>query len=307
MRSRLPFCFLRDGTGVALGVVESATTHDEPPGKPLMEWPAKGGIGADTRLHRDAAGAHLWIETIGCIDIDETLPSIAVPPLPSAARREELAITVPDGELLAWREVFILGPPAMLCFMARGYVPLHAASVDVGGEAILLGAPGTFGKTTLSGAFHNAGYRLLSDDISSCVLATGAAAVLPGPALLRLRRDVFDRLDFPDTEVAFETPLRVALSIAPSRRGDAAPVPLRAIVLLRRSEGEPHLARADPADAVRDLLALCFRGMVDKGQAFREITSLVNSVPVWNLSRPLEFAGLPELVEQIVSRCVRTR
>src|SRR5918994_7191763 len=100
------------------------------------------------------------------------------------------------------------GVPAMLCFMEQGYLPLHAASVDVGGEAVLLGAPGTFGKTTLAGAFHNANHRLLSDDISACGLGR-QPVVFPGPALLRVRRDVFDRVDFPDTAAAFENPLRV--------------------------------------------------------------------------------------------------
>jgi len=50
--------------------------------------------------------------------------------------------------------------------------------VEVGGAGLLLGAPGTFGKTTLSGAFHNAGHRLLSDDIAACDVR-GDPTVLP--------------------------------------------------------------------------------------------------------------------------------
>jgi len=215
VHSPLRFRFLRTGTGIPLQVAEAASAQGEPRGELLMEWPARGN-GSASRLYRDAGGAHLWIDRIGCFDIDPQRPSITVPELPSHEIRAELSPTVPEDQLLAWRETFVLGPPATVCFMAQGYLPIHATSVEVGGVGVLLGAPGTFGKTTLSGAFHNAGHRLLSDDISACGLGP-TPAVFPGPALLRLRRDVFDRVDFTDSEVAFETEFRVALSIDPSR------------------------------------------------------------------------------------------
>jgi len=304
MHSRLPFRFLRPGGGVPIEVREAAATHGEPTGgELLMEWPARGGKGSDSRLYRDGAGAHLWIDRLGCFDIDPARSSITVPELPWEAIRTELSPNVPDEQLLAWREVFVLGPPAMVCFMAQGHLPIHAASIDVAGSGLLLGAPGTFGKTTLSGAFHNAGHRLLSDDIAACVLG-GAPAVLPGPGLLRVRRDVYERVDFSDSEVAFETPDRVALSIDPSRRGDARPVPLRAIVLLGRSDGDLTLVRAEPADAIRDLFALSFRGVLDRGGAFADVATLVNAVPVWYLSRRLDYGELAMVVERIVEECL---
>jgi hypothetical protein len=305
MRSPLPFRFLRQGTGITLQVREAATTHGEPQGELVMEWPARGH-GGDARLYRDAVGAHLWIDRVGCFDIDPKLPSITVPELWPEDVRSELSRGVPEDQLLAWREVFMLRIPAMLCFMEQGYVPLHAASVDIGGAGLLLSAPGTFGKTTLSGAFHQAGYRLLSDDVSSCGLGD-EPVVFPGPALLRVRRDVFDRLSFKDTEVAFETSGRVSLSIEPSRRGNAVPVPLRGIVLLRRSDGEMSLVRADPGDAIRDLFNLCFRGVFDRARAFREVASLVSAVPVWYLARRLDYGELPAVVDRIVTDCVGSR
>ena len=302
VHSRLPFRFLRSGTGIPMLVTEAASTHGEPDGELLMEWPARGN-GSASRLYRDALGAHLWIDRIGCFDIDAKEPSITIPELPSEEVRSELSPTVPEEQLLAWRETFVLGPPATVCFMAQGYLPIHAASVDVGGAGILLGAPGTFGKTTLSGAFHNAGHRLLSDDISACGL-DGHPTVYPGPALLRVRRDVFNNVDFSASEVAFETEFRVALSIDPSRRGDARPVPLRAIVLLGRSDGELSLTRADPADAIRDLFNLSFKSILDRGRAFEDVAKLVKAVPVWYLARRLDYGELPEVVDRVVTECL---
>jgi hypothetical protein len=267
-----------------------------------MEWPARGH-GGDARLYRDAVRSHLWIDRVGCFDIDPKVPSITVPELWPENVRAELSPGVPEDQLVSWREVHALRIPAMLCFMERGYVPIHAASVEVGGAGLLLAAPGTFGKTTLSGAFHEAGHRLLSDDISCCSLGD-ETAVLPGPALLRVRRDVFDRVPFRDTQVAFETPGRVTLAIDPSRRGDARPVPLRGVVLLRHSDSEMSFQRAEPSDAIRDLFNLCFIGVFDRGRAFREVATLVSAVPVWYLGRQLAYGELSAVVDRIVTGCL---
>jgi hypothetical protein len=111
-------------------------------------------------------------------------------------------------------------------------------------------------------------------------------------------------MGFRDTEIAFATSLRVALSINPSRRGDARPVPLRGIVLLRRSDTGVSIVRANEVDAIRDLLALCFRGVLDRGRAFQEVAALVNAVPVWYLARHLDFDELSAVVDRIVDECV---
>ena len=62
------------------------------------------------------------------------------------------------------REARLFGLPAALCFMTRGDVAVHAAAVDVDGSALLLAAPGRFGKTTLAAAFAGEGFRLLAED-----------------------------------------------------------------------------------------------------------------------------------------------
>jgi hypothetical protein len=303
IRSGLPFRYLRHGPGVALTVKEAAATDGESGGDLVMEWPGQGASGG-SRLYRQGTDFRFWIDGPGWFDVDPTLPSITAPQLPSLTRRAEVAPGVPEVELLAWREAPMWGVPAMLCFMEQSYLPLHAASVDVGGAGLLLGAPGTFGKTTLAGAFHNAGYRLLSDDISACALPPDPV-VFPGPALLRVRRDVFDRVDFPDTESAFENPFRVGLAIDESRRGDSRPVKLRGIVLLRRPGDKLSLTPAEPVEAIRDLLALCFRGVLDRGRAFQEVATLVDAVPVWYLTREFDYIGLPSVVDRIVGECFR--
>ncbi|MGH2716586.1 MAG: hypothetical protein ACRDM7_22415, partial [Thermoleophilaceae bacterium] len=171
------------------------------------------------------------------------------------------------------------------------------------GGALLLAAPGTFGKTTLAGAFLRAGHRLLADDVTCCQ-ASARPTVLPGPALLRVRHDVFERLTFPDTRRATETAGKVHLALEGPQRGSGSAIPLRGIVLLRRSQGEPAVERADPSEALRDLFALSFNRLVDRASCFERVGDLVRQVPAWYLDRRLDYADLPRTVERIVAACL---
>ena len=80
--------------------------------------------------------------------------------------------------------------------MARGDLAVHAAAVDVDGSALLLAAPGRYGKTTLAAAFAGQGYRLLAED-TTCYRPSSDPSVLPGLAMLRIRPDVHEHLSHP--------------------------------------------------------------------------------------------------------------
>jgi hypothetical protein len=192
--------------------------------------------------------------------------------------------------------------PALLAFAARGDVPLHAAALEVDGGAVLLAAPGTFGKTTLAAAFVGAGYRLLAEDLT-CLRATAGAAVVPGPAMLRLRRDVADALQPADAIVVGEDSERLHLAISPDARGDCVPVPLRAIVLLDPTEQDAALHSVDGAAAIRDLLALSFRlpTAVALERTFAQLSGIVRDTRVWRLSLPHRLDQLERTVERIVA------
>ena len=182
---------------------------------------------------------------------------------------------------------------------------MHASAVDVGGRALLFVAPGRFGKTTLVAGFHAAGHRILSEDMAGVTLTT-EPSVLPGPAVLRLRRDVYERLDVVDAEILAQDAERVHLSIDPSRRGDGAAVPLAGIVVLRR--GTPDI-QLYPVRAERFLpevaaVAWLLPGEEDRLRTFDRCVALVSQVPLWLLDRPLEFDDLPIVIDQLIHRCL---
>ena len=282
--SDLSFRFLRGGGGDDLDVFVSPADNADY-GSPLQEWSSPDPPGHQIRIYGDGDLYRLWSTVLGWFTIDPAKPNIGVP----------------DTELDIAREQMTLVTATLLCFHARGDLPLHAAAVDVGGEAILLAAPGSFGKTTLSGAFWRSGYRVLSEDLT-CVRRGAEPAAIPGPAMIRLRRDVAERIELPDVETVVETPTRVCFAFDRARRGDCSPVPIRAVILLQTSDDDFRLERVDGATAVRDLWTLSglFPTDEDFERRFEAATDLADAVPVYSLSRALRFEDLDRTVERIV-------
>jgi hypothetical protein len=168
------------------------------------------------RLYRQSSEYLVWVESDDWFRIDPDAPSITSIGSISGPRREAR----------------IFGLPAALCFMTRGYVAVHAAAVEVGGSALLLAAPGRFGKTTLAAAFAGQGYRLLAEDTtwlsnhrpihpsSRAWRCCGSVPTCTNTWSSREpRRGRGPRARLPG-------PRRVG-------RGDGEPVPLRGVVILR--------------------------------------------------------------------------
>ena len=286
--SSLSFEYLRGGEGESFAVYEHDSEPNGEDGVLVTEWTPIPNRRLWARLYVDGPRYRLWVEGYGSFAVDPDAPSVGLPTgSDDAVRREER----------------LWGIPAMLCFLRSGDLPLHAAAVDVGGEAVLLAAPGYFGKTTLSAGFDAAGYRVLSEDVSCLRLASGETAVVPGPAMLRVREDVADRLELPRARAVARSDNRIHFSLDPDRRGDSTPVPLRAVVLLRRGDGGVLLERVEAIAALRDLWPLSFRlpTVEDRARCFEGITELAARVRIWNLVRPLRIDALGKVVEKIVA------
>jgi hypothetical protein len=263
--------------------------HDD--GALRQEWNLDRAGKLTTKLFERGPGHYLI--RVGVHDSYEVLtdpPGIVVHPG---------AMNEIDGESMIW------GTPAAVSMAHQGWLPFHAASVDLNGEGVVLAATGSFGKSTLAGAFHAAGYRLLADDMS-CAIADPAPAILPGPAVLRARPDVIAGFSFKNATPSMITPVRTHYALDPATRGDGAPVPLKAIVFLRISDGPILLERAPLSEAVRDLFGLSFRLSSDRSkvEVFEVAADLVGNVPAWNLHRPLTFESLPAVIDAITSTCL---
>jgi hypothetical protein len=282
VRSQVPLAYLREGGGDPLEIAAPAPEEPGPNDALLIEWQATRGRPLEARLYGDGRGFRLWIRDGGWFAIDPGAPRVEVPAAGGLRAEERL-----------W------GIPALLCFVARGDLPLHAAAVETEGGAILVAAPRTYGKTTMAAAFHAAGHRVLTED-TACVRLGPEPAVVPGPAMLRVRPDVASRLELPGARLLGEDPERVHYALADP--GDCEPVPLRAVVFLDAGDGLPALEPVPLPDALRDLWALSFRLPTeeDVGRSFAGVADLAGAVPVWRLRRPLSLDALPEHVRMLV-------
>jgi hypothetical protein len=283
VHSRHVFATLRVGSGTPLAVRERSV---EPTGELLMTWRPRPGQPFHGRLLATPNGYAFWASDAGWYGINPGRPAITMEPAPA--------------EHQVRRELRLFGVPAALCALERRDISIHAAAVDIAGQAVLLAGPSQFGKTTLAAAFVRAGHRLLAEDTAVCTLRP-QAAVFPGPAVIRLRTDVAASLAPAGGSGAVQDGDRLRIILPPAARGTGDGVPLRAILLLRQQASEPSLTAVASATAIRDVYALTFRLPTPDSQAsvFGRVADLVLGAECLDLRRPLTIDALPRVVELI--------
>ena len=286
-----PLRFLRAGGGVeSLDVVVASAPARRPATAPCADWPL-AGLGGKERgsLYEVNRGFEFWTTDIGAYRIDPEAGRIEMPACSDQLAREQRLWTT----------------PAALCFMHRGDVPLHAAAVETDAGAVLLAAPHRHGKTTLALAFHRRGYRVLSEDLACCRLDP-EPTLLPSPAVLRIRPDVYDGRPPAGTHLVAARPGRMYLAVDDDRRGSGAPVPIVAIVFLRESAGAIAIERTPAARAMPDLWALGFHlpTRAARARSFTQLTRLAGAIPIWNLYRPARLDALDATVSRLVEACL---
>jgi hypothetical protein len=123
----------------------------------------------------------------------------------------------------------------------------------------------------LAAAFLRTGYRVLADDMSCCRLDP-EPSVLPGPAILRIRHDVYSRLELTGTEPVLRDEDKSHPMQTAAARGSGEPVPIRAIVFVRDTslqavEGRPAISAVAAADSLANLWSVGFTLPTAEGAA----------------------------------------
>lgn len=206
--------------------------------------------------------------------------------------------------------LFLLGSGLGFLCHQRGILPLHAATVEIDGEAILLAGASGAGKSTLATAFHRNGYAVLSDDVSPLDLSGEAALILPSVERLRLWSDSVAYAGWSEDELercraGLE---KFALRIAPNQR--MRPLPPRAIFHLRRQtdpSGGSSVSRLRGAVAAEEFQRQVYRSrtlmaMLGEGPARVRSALAAAAIPRhYVLERPLRFDDLDRTVEDIIT------
>lgn len=276
-----PLIYLREGDGDPLRIQRGPTPSE--PGRLLaaMTHPR----GSETRVYEGGGSYAVHFERGGWFTIEPDRSTITIPLDPFQPRLEGL----------------VWGLPTALLVLANGGLFFHAAGVEVSGRAVILTGPTHHGKTTLAGAFAAAGYRLLAEDLLR-VRVGSPTLVYPGPAMIRLRRDVAEWLSIPGATRVAEDGEKVHYALAPQQRGTSDPIPLGGIFLLHPGDA-PALEPLPARSTIQHLWVVSLNIPTTAGRArcFHQIIDLAESVPIWKLSRPVTREALQDTISLVVS------
>ncbi|MDB5674883.1 MAG: Serine kinase [Sphingomonas bacterium] len=204
--------------------------------------------------------------------------------------------------------LFLLGGGFGYLCHQRGILPLHAATVDIDGEAVSFAGHSGAGKSTLADAFARRGHRVLSDDVSPVDTARGV--VLPSLRRVRLWSDSLEHAGWDATgmERCREGLEKFSRSLHGTAR--AEPLPPRAIFHLRRQSdkaGAPRFRRLRGRDAAAEFRRQVYRwrslvGLAGGTAAMLRAATAAASFPQhFIVERPFAFDQLDGTVDEIVA------
>jgi hypothetical protein len=185
----------------------------------------------------------------------------------------------------------------------RGLLVLHANAAVVDGTAVLVGGATGAGKSTTLAALLDRGFSMLSDDVTVLRSHDDRIDVVPGPARMHLT---------PESAAIVGVNVE-ALPLQPWRRWKAAvptepsmasaTAPLGAAYVLRSERGARVSCRELVGTAKFDALLGCVYGPVlggDHPTLFPSLSSFLDRVPVFELTRPDGRRSVDEVVDCIV-------
>ena len=201
---------------------------------------------------------------------------------------------------------FVLGPVLAALLHQRGYLLVHASAVTIDGEAVVFLGSAGWGKSTIAGALHSKGHRLVSDDMTVLDVEGSWPMVLPGFPQLKLWPEAITSLGgdpkkLPRTDPYFEKRARPA-----THHFSLRPVPLKQIYVL----GEGSTLQVLPLSRQESLVELIRHsygtdyGFQTSTEArsvshFRRCARVVSNVPVRSLKRQKSLPQLSEVMRLI--------
>lgn len=210
--------------------------------------------------------------------------------------------------------LFLLGSGLGYLCHQRGVLPLHAATVEVDGEAISFAGYSGAGKSTLADAFARRGYRILSDDVSPVDTARGV--ILPSLRRIRLWADSLDNAgwDAAGMERCREGLEKFSRSLHGVPPAEARPP--RALFHLRQQSdklGSTRFSRLRGRPAVEEFRRQVYRwrslvGLVGAPAAMRRTAEAAAVFPLhFTVERPMSFDRLDVTIDEILATVKASR
>ena len=197
----------------------------------------------------------------------------------------------------------------------RDYVQLHASSLELDGQAmILVGDPGA-GKTTLTAGLLAGGWSYLCDEFA--LIDPETCLIHPYPRALCIKEASFRVIDGLGLPLCRKTPYqkaikgRVAFLNPLDIRADVvgSPAPIRWVIFPKYVAGaSPLLQPMTRSEAAEALAQQCFNARVFQARALSVLAEVVRGAECYRL-RSGEITATCQLVQRLVQmeRSVRAR
>jgi len=213
---------------------------------------------------------------------------------------QKVTITPAPGAAESDMRLFLLGTAwGVLCYQ-RGLLALHASVVTINGRTFAFSGHSGAGKSTLAASLVQSGGQLISDDL--CCLEFGAteARVFPSAPRLKLWRSALEVLGLQDAGLTRDHFRLDKFHLAPNpAQVNGETIRLDGIYLLKW--GEACLERLRGQQAVSQLVrtASYHPELIEQlgctSAHWQRCLRLVQTTPVWELSRPQDWSTLDEM------------
>jgi len=271
---------------------------DETPGEPDVDIRLESISTSDEEgLILRPDGAVLWVKDIAAYLMRDGR-EIVVDPSPKASARNV--------------RLYLLGSAMGLMLHQRGLLPLHANAIEIDGCAFAFMGESGAGKSTLAAWLHDAGHRVIADDI--CVLQFDDKGerirVHPGLPRIRLWKDALRHSgrepgDYEFSYAGDETYEKYDVPVPPDK-SSASELDLAAIYLLDVGE-RFAISPLTGVEAVEAIFSHTYRGFAvsqfGRDQLhFDSAVQVVRNTPIFRLERSRGLADMasdaPKIIEQ---------
>jgi len=202
--------------------------------------------------------------------------------------------------------LFLLGSAMGALLHQRGIWPLHGSAVASRSGAILFVGDRGIGKSTLAGAFHQRGFRPISDDVCGITAGSdGTIQVWPAIPRIKLWTDSVVKLGGEPNQLT-RTHSALDKYEVPLRNFGRDPVDVQVIYALYTSDGQEavRLMPLKGFDKLKELTTNTYRlpfltGMQLTPQHFQQAQALARQARVVRITRPPQPFLLDELADII--------
>lgn len=201
---------------------------------------------------------------------------------------------------------FCCGTAWTVLLQQRGILTLHAAAVDVGGEATVIMGSSGIGKSSLAAALGERGLPLLADDVTGIAVdAAGTSHVLPAGTNQRLWNDTLHRMGWTGRRKG-QVRGKVHKYYVAARAACETPRPVGRVLLLEEDPEDRPIAATQLGEAEgfwalweHTIRRHAMEAMGVRARHFGTVATLVRARPVVRVRRPAHVFRLEALAARV--------